>query len=976
MIGGEFTTYNGSTTNRIVRLNTDGSIDASFNIGTGFSSNVNTIAVQNDGKIIVGGQFGLFNGNTANALARLNTNGSADAGFNIGTGFNNSVFALALQADGKIIVGGAFTIFNGNLTNARRIVRLNTDGSQDAVFNTGTGFNSDVFSLKMSADGRFVYVGGKFTNFNGLVRLRGANLLCEVTPYVVLGGTLDAFTTCAGTPSETQSYTIAGANLTSDIVITAPTGFEISKTNATSGFASSQNLTPTSGNVAETTIYIRIASTATAGNYTDSELTHTATGATTQKAFLQGAVNNSAAPTVSIAPASITTVATTFTATVSNVPSGTITYNFKKDGVSQQNTTSNTWNATGLANGNVITCEISIAGGTCILSSSATSNSVNVSIGTGSIIYVRKDGNDANDGFTNTPTGAKLTLIGGVAAVPDGGTVVLNTGTYNENVTITGKGFSLQGVGNPIVQAINVNATGKTINLIGAVGISELLRMQAGDLLTNNYLSLLSNATQQGMVANLGGSIVGNVNVQRFVPTYAERTTVQGYNYFSSPVSGKTIAEFNDDVPLVLNPNYDFVVQYAGAFPNFYRYEESRVISSPPTFNVFEKGWESPSALSEALDVGRGYILNLNSGTVIDFFGALNNGNLSLPITRGNASNAGWNLVGNPYPSPIDFDALYALNSGQIDGYNYRRIATAPYSGTWAYYVQGAGTGTNSSTNEIALGQGFFVRKTNIGISNFSFTNAVRLTTYQNPQFYRTESTESQNINGLLKIQLAGKVLKDETIVYFRKKATEQFDNAFDAPKIQFNTGGAPNVFTHTSKQNFAINGLPELSKETLVPLRFIISEKGTFTFKMTEMKHFEGKPKIYLEDRQEGILHDILQKEYTFSTNLTYDSARFFLHFLPDLTAQKNQVNVSSQALLYPNPTDSEVSISLENEVRGNISIEITDLLGRVVAAQSMEKKEEKMKVNMSIEGLPKGIYLLKINGLNYTETKKIIKQ
>lgn len=591
-------------------------------------------------------------------------------------------------------------------------------------------------------------------------------------------------------------------------------------------------------------------------------------------------------------------------------------------------------------------------------------------------IYVRKDGNDANNGLTNTALGAKLTLTGGVAAVPDGGLIVWNTGTYNENVLIAGKSFSLQGVGNPVVQSVNMNATANAVNLIGAIGISELLNLQAGNIITNGNLSLLSNATQQGMVVNAGGTITGVVNVQRFVPSYAYRITVQGYNYFSSPVSGKTIAEFNDDVPLVLNPNYDFVSPYSGSFPNFYRYTESKVSNSPTTFNVFEKGWQSPALLTEPLEAGRGYILNLNSGNTIDFLGNLNNGNLSLPMTRGAATNSGWNLVGNPYPAPIDFDALYTLNNAEIDGYNYRRIATATYSGSWAYYVQGMmGTGTNGSTNEIALGQGFFIRKANIGNTNLNFTDAMRLTTYKNPQFYRVEGNENPDISGLLKIEIAGKIMKDETIIYFRKNATTGFDNAFDAPKAQFNTGGAPNIFTRTNNQNFAINGQPTFEKETIIPLHLRVAEKGSFSLKTTKSMNFEGSPSIYLEDRQLNIMHNILEKDYAFESNVTYDSTRFFLRFLPDLSLKNSTVDENNQLILFPNPADNEIQLSLKSSFRGKLFIQITDLLGREILQREVEKKDEKMSTKLGITNLPKGAYFLKINGLNYFEIKKFIK-
>jgi uncharacterized delta-60 repeat protein len=167
LVGGQFTTYQGTTRNRIARLNTDGSYDTTFNIGTGFNGIVIALAIQSDGKIVVGGGFTTYQGTTRNRIARLNTDGSYDTTFDIGTGFGGSVSALAIQSDGKIVVGGGFTTYQGTTRN--RIARLNTDGSYDTTFDIGTGFNGSVFALAIQSDGKIV-VGGGFTTYQGTTR--------------------------------------------------------------------------------------------------------------------------------------------------------------------------------------------------------------------------------------------------------------------------------------------------------------------------------------------------------------------------------------------------------------------------------------------------------------------------------------------------------------------------------------------------------------------------------------------------------------------------------------------------------------------------------------------------------------------------------------------------------------------------------------------------------------------------------------
>jgi hypothetical protein len=90
-------------------------LDTSFNPGSGFNMNVITTSIQADGKIIVGGGFTAFNGTARNRIARLNVNGSLDTGFNPGSGFVDvEVRTTSIQTDGKIIVGGNFVNYDGN----------------------------------------------------------------------------------------------------------------------------------------------------------------------------------------------------------------------------------------------------------------------------------------------------------------------------------------------------------------------------------------------------------------------------------------------------------------------------------------------------------------------------------------------------------------------------------------------------------------------------------------------------------------------------------------------------------------------------------------------------------------------------------------------------------------------------------------------------------------------------------------------
>ncbi|HSC76399.1 MAG TPA: thrombospondin type 3 repeat-containing protein, partial [Pseudomonadales bacterium] len=164
IIGGTFTSYNGTAINRIARLNSDGALDTSFNPGTGVNNTVYSIALQSDGNVLIGGSFTTYNGATANRIARLNSYGSLDTSFSPGAGVNGTVFVIALQADGKVLVGGSFTTHNG--TAANRITRLNSDGSLDAGFYPGTAADNYIYAMAQQTDGK-VLVGGMFTTYNG-----------------------------------------------------------------------------------------------------------------------------------------------------------------------------------------------------------------------------------------------------------------------------------------------------------------------------------------------------------------------------------------------------------------------------------------------------------------------------------------------------------------------------------------------------------------------------------------------------------------------------------------------------------------------------------------------------------------------------------------------------------------------------------------------------------------------------------------
>ncbi|MBE0641529.1 MAG: T9SS type A sorting domain-containing protein [Bacteroidales bacterium] len=181
LLAGNFTTYQGMPAGRIIQLNADGSIDTSFQPGQGLSGLAHTLTIQPDGRILVGGAFSQAAGQPRSRIARLMPDGSLDTSFNPGAGANGGVRIISLQADGKILIGGDFSTYDGVAVN--RIARLLPDGSLDTTFLNQGGTNGTVKTLTLQADGRII-VGGFVTNLLGVSAGRVGRLLGDTCSLI------------------------------------------------------------------------------------------------------------------------------------------------------------------------------------------------------------------------------------------------------------------------------------------------------------------------------------------------------------------------------------------------------------------------------------------------------------------------------------------------------------------------------------------------------------------------------------------------------------------------------------------------------------------------------------------------------------------------------------------------------------------------------------------------------------------------
>ncbi len=192
LIAGTFNAYNGTSTGRAARINSDGSLDNTFAAlgasgGAGAITVVDLVTAQPDGKVLIGGHFSHVSGSSRNSIARLNTDGTLDASFNPGTGaqttWGTKTTAIHVLGNGKILLGGQFNTYAG--VARRGIARLNADGSLDTTFDPGTGiFHSaasygNIQGFAVQADGRVV-IAGYFTDYNGTERHGAARLHMDV----------------------------------------------------------------------------------------------------------------------------------------------------------------------------------------------------------------------------------------------------------------------------------------------------------------------------------------------------------------------------------------------------------------------------------------------------------------------------------------------------------------------------------------------------------------------------------------------------------------------------------------------------------------------------------------------------------------------------------------------------------------------------------------------------------------------------
>ncbi|WP_338814034.1 T9SS type A sorting domain-containing protein [Bernardetia sp. Wsw4-3y2] len=581
------------------------------------------------------------------------------------------------------------------------------------------------------------------------------------------------------------------------------------------------------------------------------------------------------------------------------------------------------------------------------------------------------------------------------AANPNDVLKILTNRRYDEDVVIDKTLFLTSDATsyNQIeIDQIKVN-NGNRLTITGKMSVLELVHLEATSEMIidgSTEFALRSTVTGTAMVINDAddNTIQGNVIMERYLPTPSTIPASGGigfdgkaYHLFSSPFSNAAINQFAPYMDLILNINYNTAAEpaYTRPFPTFFIYDETNAGASTSAFyNEFISNYRVPtSTATDLLEVGKGYQANIATEQTLKFNGNLNNGIYTINLTNsgGSLPQQGYNLVGNPYPSPLDWEKIIADNTGNNNLANtiYLDIPTSQYNGTFAYYVAGTGVGINGGTKDIAAAQGFFVQAT-APTGTLELKNEDRPTTYQDTRFFKTSQTQGLK-EGLIKLGITKDNKTDETAIYFIEGATQNFDSKYDALKIYKQNSNFATLYSYnTENKVFAINGLDAFDETLQIPLAINVVEAGKHIIGVREIKYFHSLSELYLYDSLTETLHNLKEeKEYEFLAEKGNDVKRFVLLFKkPSITAFSEQ----NQLVVYPNPASETVSYSLKTAIQESYQLQLIDALGRIVWEIQQEKEGAFLEGMIDMNNYSNGIYLLQISNNEKTISKRIVKE
>ena len=489
----------------------------------------------------------------------------------------------------------------------------------------------------------------------------------------------------------------------------------------------------------------------------------------------------------------------------------------------------------------------------------ATSLTISVATVLPASATLRLKGNLINNGSFNIAAGSMIEFTGSTTQTITGSSV-----TDFGDITVSNTaspGVSIES--NQNLRGVLTLQSNATVDADGSGNASILRVMSSAD-----------NPTQDAAIDVLptGASVLGNVTVQRYMSIEGPAGRI--YRYVSSPVQNATVADMQNEIPVTGTFTGSSVCSECGTSATMFGYDET----APGGMNTGYLAFPV-SSNTETFQTGRGYSMfvrgNLLTTALWDLRGPINSGPINFPVSytsSGFINSDGWNLVGNPYPSTIDWNAATGWDKTNIDGTIYIRDnagASGQYA-TWNGVV-----GTNGGSQYIAAGQAFWVKASGASPS-LSLDENVK-TPHTQAIFFRQAAPDN-----LLRITLSQGNVRDEAVIHFRMDATSEFDEEADALKV-------PNIGFNLSTQlggedKLAINSLDFSNCSISVPLSLDDVPQGTYVLAFDNVNSFSPSTVVMLVDNFTHTTTDPrLNPTYSFSITTdaaSLDSARFVMNF------------------------------------------------------------------------------------------------
>ncbi len=517
-------------------------------------------------------------------------------------------------------------------------------------------------------------------------------------------------------------------------------------------------------------------------------------------------------------------------------------------------------------------------------------------------------------------------------------TTFSNTGNWND--------YTKWSFGVPIVSTNAIIDGDATVTANAScnkltINAGKSLIINAGKTLDVNDSLILKSSTAGNAALIDKGTVTYNAAktlIQLYVRGNSTRDTM--YHYFSSPVNSSTINVFR----------YFFI----------YRYNEP---TNSWAYNITD------DLMDNALGYAGFYtgVISSNPHITVKFGGAFNTGNQTTTLSHTNYSGVpeadNFNLVGNPYPSPVDLRLLTLHNvEPTVYFWNGTDVVSTHNIGQYASYNINTGAYTNGGQNVLPSCQGLYVQSNNAS-SSIGFTNAARIPSSQ--PFLKTTTALSNH----LRLTVDGIDFSDDAVIGFMGGATAEFDGEFDAFKLTSGYDLIPSLYTLSnegSKLAVNENSLLEQGQSVVVPVEFTLGVNGTFNITASDINTFDSDINLFLEDltTQEMInLRNI--NTYNFNFVAGDISHRFNLHFKREAnTTGIDELSLNIDVYSYNNT----IYVNSDNIVDANVFV--YNVLGQEV---SKVKVEGKSIYRINANGLSKGYYLVKVISDNKSTTKKV---